>query len=113
MHFCEKENKSENICDSQFLTLFTFAAYLPEEFAPEDRRLAEHFFLNFTDQCKDPVIGGLVDTEKRKLQFGSRRELMLSLCTMENVARTKLDLPLTQCRYTKLMQRWRYVDGYL
>ncbi len=113
LHFCEKENKSENICDTQFLTLFTFAAYLPDNFTQEDQRLAKNFFLNFTDQCRDPSIGGLIDEEKNRLKFGSRRELMLSLCTVENVARQKIGLPLVQCRYNKLMTRWRYPDGYL
>lgn len=113
LHFCASSNESQEICDTQFLTLYTFAAYLPEDFDSEERRLAQNFFLNFSDQCRHPVIGGLVDAEKKNLQFGSRRELMLSICTMENVARAKLQLPLNQCRYAKLMQRWRYADGYL
>jgi hypothetical protein len=113
LHFCASSNESSDICDTQFLTMYTFAAYLPEELSLEDRRLAKNFFSDFSDQCRHPTIGGLVDVEKQKLEFGSRRELVLSLCTMENVARTKLDLPLNQCRYGKLMQRWRYADGYL
>ena len=108
------ENSSSSLCDSQWINLYTTAAYLPEEFSPEDHRLARNFYLNFQDQCRDGKVAGLIDKKKSQiLRFDSRRELLLSLCTLENCLRHEEGLPLRQCRYNKLMQRWRYPDGYL
>ena len=115
LHFCATSNESADICDTQFLTMYTVAAYLPEDLgaSPEERRLAENFFVNFVDQCRDVQVGGVIEREKRNLEFGSRRELLLSICSMENVARMQAGLPLAACSYSRLMQRWRYPDGYL
>lgn len=113
LHFCEKSNESNNICNTQWLTLYTTAAYLPEVFGEEDKRLSRNFFSSFYDQCKDPIIGGDIDRMKDSIKTESRRELMISLCTIENMSRQKAGLPLRQCRYNKLMERWRYPDGYL
>ena len=112
LHFCESSNRSNNICNTQWLTLYTTAAYLPETFEPADRQLATDFFENFTDQCKDEKIGGALNKPKH-LNYNSRRELVMSLCTLENDVRQLAGLPLRQCRYNKLMERWRYADGYL
>ena len=111
LHFCETVNSSNNICNTQWLTLYTTAAYLPETFEPSDRELVTDFFTNFTDQCKDEAIGGKLNT--KHLNMNSRRELMMSLCTAENDLRQLAGMPLRQCRYPKLMERWRYADGYL
>ena len=111
LHFCETVNSSNNICNTQWLTLYTTAAYLPETFEPSDRELVTDFFTNFTDQCKDEAIGGKLNT--KHLNMNSRRGLMMSLCTAENDLRQLAGMPLRQCRYSKLMERWRYADGYL
>jgi len=111
LHFCETNNNSNNICNTQWLTLYTTAAYLPETFQPADKQLASDFFNNFTDQCRESPIAGALNGLSPNLN--SRRELMLSLCSTENELRQKAGLPLRPCRYNKLMQRWRYADGYL
>jgi hypothetical protein len=113
LHFCEHSNVSNNICNSQWVTLYTTAAYLPEKFEVADKELVTAFYTNFSDQCRDEKIGGSLNRAEQTLNLNSRRELMLSLCTLENDLRQQAGLPLRQCRYNKLMERWRYSDGYL
>jgi hypothetical protein len=75
------------------------------------------FFLNFIDRCgeEEPKLTNFIPENAGKmLKFDSRRELMLSLCVMENLARSKLGIEsMKPCNYNKLMRRWRYDDGYM
>uniref|UniRef100_A0A7S4Q3L1 Sulfhydryl oxidase n=1 Tax=Alexandrium monilatum TaxID=311494 RepID=A0A7S4Q3L1_9DINO len=74
------------------------------------------FFGKFQDLCRE---GPYANCFKQALQdFGrpsvaSRRELMLWLCMAENRCLKQAGLPTKRCRYTELMGRWRYPDGYL
>merc|ERR1711924_459068 len=74
------------------------------------------FFGQFQDMCRQ---GSHNQCYKQALEelgkppVNSRRELMLWLCMAENRCLQKAGLPTKRCRYTELLGRWRYPDGYL
>ncbi len=117
LHFCEKTNKTENICNAQWISLYTTCAYVDETPTPDQQELVSTYFRHFSDQCRDPAMGGRSLDKALKqnplTKTTTRRELMMWACTLENFCREENGIPLRQCRYNKLMERWRYADGYL
>mmetsp|Transcript_30371 Transcript_30371/g.45784 ORF Transcript_30371/g.45784 Transcript_30371/m.45784 type:complete len:117 (+) Transcript_30371:116-466(+) len=111
-----ESNETKDICSAQWLLLWTTAAYAPEFPSKEEKVPLSTFFDKFTDLCKTgPYANSYSDAVKvyGKPPTGSRRELMLWLCMAENRSLQEQGLPLKRCRYSDLMARWRYPDGYL
>mmetsp|Transcript_27402 Transcript_27402/g.78370 ORF Transcript_27402/g.78370 Transcript_27402/m.78370 type:complete len:117 (-) Transcript_27402:69-419(-) len=111
-----ESNETKDICGAQWLLLWSTAAYAPEFPAKDDKEPLQTFFHKFTDLCKTgPYANGYSDAVKEygKPPIGSRRELMIWLCMAENRCLQKAALPTKRCRYSELMARWRYPDGYL
>mmetsp|Transcript_43846 Transcript_43846/g.80079 ORF Transcript_43846/g.80079 Transcript_43846/m.80079 type:complete len:117 (-) Transcript_43846:29-379(-) len=109
-------NETKDICSAQWLLLWTTAAYAPEMPDKDDKAALETFFGKFQDLCrKGPLANGYKEAIEQQgpPTVNSRRELMTWLCLAENRCRHKAGLPLKQCRYGELMERWRYADGYL
>ena len=115
IHFCETSNKVSGICDAQWLLLNTTAAYSPENPTREEQKCLSDYYLNFVDKCGDehPELINFIPENVSMLRFESRRELVVSLCVMENIARNKINMQYKQCNYNKFMNRWRYTDGYI
>jgi hypothetical protein len=116
LHFCEALNNSNNICNTQWVQLYSTAAYFPIEPSEEDREAYKNYFENFIDQCTDSKVGGCIDRAMKlfppRKDF-DRNEMMLWLCNLETICRRDAGLPLPQCRASKLQKRWGYSDGYL
>eukprot|EP00386_Alphamonas_edax_P007352 GDKI01024448.1.p1 GENE.GDKI01024448.1~~GDKI01024448.1.p1 ORF type:complete len:155 (-),score=39.07 GDKI01024448.1:253-717(-) len=115
MHFCESTNTPTDVCNSQWLLLWTTAAYTAEKPSEAEKRDAFVFFSQFVDQCKEGPAAQCYADAVRTMppRVESRRDLVMWLCMVENQCRAKLQMPLKTCRYNTLMQRWRYPDGYL
>ena len=116
IHFCESVNESNNICNTQWVLLYSTAAYFPLKPTETDREVFKTYFQNFTDQCKDPKIGGCIERAMKILpprKDLDRNELMMWVCNIESICRKEAGLPAKQCRASKLQKRWGYQDGYL
>lgn len=116
IHFCELRNESNNICNTQWLQLYSTAAYFPSDPSQLDREMYEEYFKNFVDQCKDPKIGGCIERAMRVLpprRDVDRNEMMMWVCNLESICRREGGFPASQCRSSKLQKRWGYSDGYL
>ena len=108
-------NSPTNVCDAQWLMLWTHAAYIPANASDEQKVATKIFFEGVMDQCKGYGFDGVWDTMIKKIppRTGSRRECMLWLCTIENACRKAAGMPLKKCMGSSLENRWRYEDGYL
>jgi mitochondrial FAD-linked sulfhydryl oxidase len=116
VHFCSSVNESNNICNTQWVQLYSTAAYFPDSPTDLHKQVYKEYFDNFTDQCKDAKIGGCIDRAKEIIPYRSefnRDEMMLWVCNLEQICRREGGFPTTQCRASKLMKRWGYPDGYL
>jgi len=116
VHFCQSSNESNNICNTQWVQLYSTAAYFPQKPTDTDRDVYHTYFTNFQDQCKEPVIGGCIDRAMKVLpprKDFDRNELMLWVCSLESLCRKEAGYPSIQCRSAKLQKRWGYEDGYL
>lgn len=116
LHFCEARNESNNICNTQWVQLYSTAAYFPADPTDMDRDLYKSYFENFTDQCKESRVGGCIERAMRVLpprRDFDRNEMMLWICNLESICRKEAGLPPNQCRSSKLQKRWGYSDGYL
>jgi hypothetical protein len=114
--FCESSNESNNICNTQWVQLYSTAAYFPLKPSETDRDVYHNYFTNFTDQCKDEKVGGCIERAMKVLpprKDFDRNEMMMWICSLESLCRKEAGLPAIQCRSTKLMKRWGYEDGYL
>eukprot|EP00928_Gymnodinium_smaydae_P084289 TRINITY_DN67551_c0_g1_i1.p2 TRINITY_DN67551_c0_g1~~TRINITY_DN67551_c0_g1_i1.p2 ORF type:complete len:136 (-),score=29.93 TRINITY_DN67551_c0_g1_i1:191-541(-) len=109
-------NETKDICSAQWLLLWTTAAYAPETPDKDTQSALSTFFGKFQDQCRDGPYKGCMERALRERgppPVNSRRELMLWLCMNENRCLREAGLPVKRCKYTDLMARWRYPDGYL
>jgi len=116
IHFCANSNESNNICNTQWVQLYSTAAYFPLKPTETDREVYNQYFSNFTDQCKDDKIGGCINRSMKVLpprKDFDRNEMMMWVCSLEALCRKEAGLPMNQCRSSKLMKRWGYEDGYL
>jgi len=116
VHFCQFSNDSNNICNTQWVQLYSTAAYFPQKPTETDREVYNTYFANFQDQCKDAVIGGCIDRAMKVLpprKDFDRNEMMMWVCSLESLCRKEAGLPSIQCRSAKLQKRWGYDDGYL
>ena len=116
IHFCESRNESNNICNTQWVQLYSTAAYFPSKPTEVDREMYQTFFENFSDQCKDSTMGGCIDRAMKLLpprKDLDRNEMMMWICNLESICRKEAGLPPAQCRASKLQKRWGYSDGYL
>jgi hypothetical protein len=116
LHFCQNSNESNNICNTQWVQLYSTAAYFPLKPSEADRGTYQTYFANFTDQCRDPLIGGCIDRAMKVLpprKDLDRDEMMMWVCSLESLCRKEAGLPSVQCRSSKLQKRWGYEDGYL
>eukprot|EP00930_Biecheleria_cincta_P040499 TRINITY_DN27743_c0_g2_i1.p1 TRINITY_DN27743_c0_g2~~TRINITY_DN27743_c0_g2_i1.p1 ORF type:complete len:127 (-),score=19.85 TRINITY_DN27743_c0_g2_i1:14-364(-) len=111
-----QSNETTEICGAQWLLLWTTAAYAPEVPSKDEKAGLETFFHKFQDLCRHgPYANGYSNAirDQGPPPVSSRRELMLWLCMAENRCFQQAGLPTQRCRYTDLMPRWRYADGYL
>ncbi|CAE8609246.1 unnamed protein product [Polarella glacialis] len=109
-------NETKDICGAQWLLLWSTAAYAPENPSKDDKVALDIFFNKFQDLCRHgPYAQGYSNAlrDHGPAPTSSRRELMLWLCMAENRCRTTAGLATIRCRYSDLMSRWRYADGYL
>uniref|UniRef100_A0A7S1FIW2 Sulfhydryl oxidase n=1 Tax=Noctiluca scintillans TaxID=2966 RepID=A0A7S1FIW2_NOCSC len=109
-------NETKDICNAQWLLLWTTAAYSPENPNKDDKATLETFFDKFQDLCRTGPHANVYENSRREhgpVPVSSRRELMLWLCMAENRGLSAAGLPTKRCRYRELVERWRYVDGYL
>ena len=116
LHFCESKNESNNICNTQWLQLYSTAAYFPNRPTDVDKQMYFSYFEAFTDQCRDTRIGGCLDRAMKLLpprKDLDKNEMMMWICNLETVCRMEAGLPPAQCRVSKLQKRWGYEDGYL
>lgn len=116
INFCATSNESNNICNTQWLQLYSAAAYFPLNPTETDREAYKTYFDNFIDECRDPAIGGCIDRAMKILpprKDFDRNEMMMWICSLESMCRREAGLPPNQCRATKLQKRWGYSDGYL
>ncbi|KFH11297.1 Erv1 / Alr family protein [Toxoplasma gondii VAND] len=115
IHFCAETNDPQDPCNAQWLLLWTYAAYASPRPSAEEQRHLRVFFEEFPDQCTfGPAARCYSEAVKTfPPRVESRRDLMLWLCLVENQCRLKLDMPTRPCRYSELVRRWRYDDGYL
>lgn len=114
--FCESRNESNNICNTQWIQLYSTAAYFPLNPTELDREMYEEYYRGFTDQCRDPKLGGCVERAMKVLpprKDFDRNEMMMWICNLESICRREGGLPANQCRSSKLQKRWGYSDGYL
>ena len=116
INFCEKSNESNNICNTQWVQLYSTAAYFPANPTDADKEMYRAYFENFTDQCRDSRIGGCINRAMKVLPPRGdfdRTEMMMWICNIESLCRRESGLPVHQCRAAKLQKRWGYSDGYL
>ncbi|CBZ53488.1 putative erv1 / Alr family domain-containing protein [Neospora caninum Liverpool] len=115
IHFCAETNDPQDPCNAQWLLLWTYAAYASPRPNAEEQRHLRVFFEEFPDQCTfGPAARCYSEAVKTFApRVESRRDLLLWLCLVENQCRLKLDVPARPCRYSELVRRWRYEDGYL
>ncbi|KAL8448830.1 hypothetical protein Emed_003538 [Eimeria media] len=115
LHFCDDTNEPEDVCNAQWLMLWSYAAYAPERPSAEEQHLLRSFFQFFPDQCTyGPAANCYTDAVRASPpRVNDRRELLLWLCMVENQCRQKAGMPLKRCRHSELMKRWRYADGYM
>mmetsp|Transcript_36267 Transcript_36267/g.63887 ORF Transcript_36267/g.63887 Transcript_36267/m.63887 type:complete len:117 (-) Transcript_36267:55-405(-) len=109
-------NETKDICNAQWLLLWTTAAYSPERPSREEKAVVETFFGKFQDMCRTGPYANCYEQALREHgppPVDSRRELMLWLGMAENRCLQRAGLKTKSCRYTDLMERWRYPDGYL
>lgn len=69
------------------------------------------FMMNIPDQCKYTKIGDTfsegIELHKNSINDAkSKRELLLILCTIENMCRAKLNMPTISCNYSEIINRW-------
>jgi hypothetical protein len=116
LHFSERRNESNNICNTQWVQLYSTAAYFPSKPTEVDREMYQTYFENFTDLCKQENVGGCIDRAMKVLpprRDLDRNEMMMWICNLETICRKEAGLPPAQCRSSKLQKRWGYSDGYL
>ncbi|OEH75030.1 uncharacterized protein LOC34617867 [Cyclospora cayetanensis] len=115
LHFCDYTNEPEDVCNAQWLVLWSYAAYAPERANAEEQQMLRSFFEFFPDQCtQGPAANCYTDAVRNTPpKVHDRRELLLWLCMVENQCRLKAGIPLKQCRHNELLKRWRYMDGYV
>ncbi|KAF4758553.1 hypothetical protein FOZ63_005199, partial [Perkinsus olseni] len=115
IHFCENTNDTTDICNAQWMMLYTAAAYAPDRLSSSEQKVYTDFFDGFIDRCEHPIVGGMIEDEiqRSRPRVASNKEMLIWLCTIENKCRQRLGMPMTQCRSSRLLQRWRYADGYL
>ncbi|KAL8438649.1 hypothetical protein ACSSS7_000022 [Eimeria intestinalis] len=115
LHFCDDTNEPEDVCNAQWLMLWSYASYAPDRPSAEEQQLLRAFFEFFPDQCTyGPAANCYSEAVKASPpRVSDRRELLLWLCMVENQCRQKAGMPLKRCRHSELMKRWRYADGYL
>ncbi|KAL8447615.1 hypothetical protein Emag_004225 [Eimeria magna] len=115
LHFCDDTNEPEDVCNAQWLMLWSYAAYAPDRPSAEEQQLLRSFFQYFPDQCSyGPAANCYAEAVAASPpRVSDRRELLLWLCMVENHCRQKAGMPLKRCRHSELMKRWRYADGYL
>ncbi|CEM26116.1 unnamed protein product [Vitrella brassicaformis CCMP3155] len=115
MHFCEFTNKPTDLCNAQWLLLWTFAAYTDERPSEQQQRDSAVFFRYFPDQCTEGPAAKCYKEAVKQFppRVSTRHELMMWLCMIENQCRKKAGVPLRTCRYNQMLKRWRYPDGYL
>ncbi|KAK6591221.1 hypothetical protein RS030_101650 [Cryptosporidium xiaoi] len=105
------ENNPKNSCTAQWMLLYTALSSMEEN--PDESKLnsMKNFMINIPDQCKYTKIG---DTYSKGIQIHknsivnakSKRELMLILCTIENMCRFKLGKKYVYCKYNEIINRW-------
>ncbi|KAL8439393.1 hypothetical protein Efla_001863 [Eimeria flavescens] len=115
LHFCDDTNEPEDVCNAQWLVLWSYAAYAPERPSEAEQHLLRAFFEFFPDQCTYGPAANCYSEAVRASppRVNDRRELLLWLCMLENQCRAKAGMPLKRCRHSDLMKRWRYADGYM
>lgn len=116
LHFCDTVNESNNICNTQWVQLYSTAAYFPLKPSEIDRDVYKTYFDSFSDQCKDSAAAGCLDRAKKTIPYSKdfdRSGLMMWVCTLESLCRKEAGLPMKQCRASKLLKRWGYDDGYV
>ena len=116
IHFCEFSNESNNVCNTQWVQLYSTAAYFPSKPNERDREVYEDYFRYFADQCRDPKVGGCIERAMKILpprKDIERPEMMMWVCQLEAICRKEAGLPPNQCRSSKLQKRWGYSDGYI
>ncbi|KEP63637.1 UNVERIFIED_CONTAM: Erv1 / Alr family protein [Hammondia hammondi] len=115
IHFCAETNDPQDPCNAQWLLLWTYAAYASPRPSAEEQQHLRVFFEEFPDQCTFGSAARCYSEAVKTFppRVESRRDLMLWLCLVENQCRLKLDMPTRPCRYSELVRRWRYDDGYL
>mmetsp|Transcript_28287 Transcript_28287/g.57145 ORF Transcript_28287/g.57145 Transcript_28287/m.57145 type:complete len:117 (+) Transcript_28287:66-416(+) len=111
-----ENNETKEICSAQWLLLWSTAAYAPEHPTKDEQVALDTFYGKFQDLCREGPYANCFKQALRdygRPSTASRRELMLWLCMAENRCLKESGLPTKRCRYTELMSRWRYPDGYL
>uniref|UniRef100_A0A7S2LC49 Sulfhydryl oxidase n=1 Tax=Zooxanthella nutricula TaxID=1333877 RepID=A0A7S2LC49_9DINO len=111
-----ESNETRDVCSAQWLLLWTTAAYAPEQPSRQEAEALDTFYTKFQDLCREgPYAHCLRDAlrDYGRPPTGSRRQVMLWLCAAENRCLQRAGLPTKRCRYSELMGRWRYADGYL
>lgn len=115
LHFCEDTNEPEDVCNAQWLVLWSYASYAPGRPSEDEQRLLRTFFEFFPDQCTEGPAANCYAEAVRSSppRVSDRRELLLWLCMVENQCRLKAGMAPKRCRHNELMKRWRYTDGYV
>mmetsp|Transcript_26643 Transcript_26643/g.62147 ORF Transcript_26643/g.62147 Transcript_26643/m.62147 type:complete len:117 (+) Transcript_26643:53-403(+) len=109
-------NETKDICNAQWLLMWTTAAYAPQTPTRDEQVALDIFFNKFQDLCHQGSHANCLKHALRDLgrpPVASRRELLLWLCVAENRCLKQAGLPTKRCKYADLMARWRYPDGYL
>ncbi|KAJ1611982.1 hypothetical protein OIY81_1498 [Cryptosporidium canis] len=117
VEFCRKSNYPRNSCEAQWMLLYTCITSLEDQPSEARLKIAKDFIRNIPDQCRFTRIGetfseGLKEFDHSISKAKSKRELLLTLCSIENKCRHKLGKPLVICNYSEIMKRWygRKVD---
>lgn len=113
LHFCEFTNNPRDACNSQWLMLWSTAAYASEHPTDTERKDLEIFYRYFPDRCRGVALGDMCYSDfvaRNPPRTSSRRELLAWMCLAENHCRAKVGLPHRSCGYRELMKRWRYPD---
>ncbi|KAL8269803.1 hypothetical protein Esti_006282 [Eimeria stiedai] len=111
LHFCDDTNEPEDVCNAQWLMLWSYAAYAPDRPTAEEQQLLHAFFEFFPDQCTyGPAANCYAEAVRASPpRVSDRRELLLWLCMVENQCRQRAGMPLKRCRHSELMKRWRSI----
>ncbi|KAF4682937.1 hypothetical protein FOZ60_009801 [Perkinsus olseni] len=89
IHFCENTNDTTDICNAQWMMLYTAAAYAPDRLSSSQQKVYTDFFDGFIDRCEHPIVGGMIEDEiqRSRPRVASNKEMLIWLCTIENKCR--------------------------